>query len=64
MLDNGVLDSNSRIAADWSDEARPQESVWRARLVAGLLCMILAGLAVDAVLFYIRATIGFFTLNS
>jgi hypothetical protein len=64
MLDNGILDSNSRIASELSDAARPRESVWPSRLLAGLLCLILTGLAVDAVLFYIRATLGFFGISA
>jgi hypothetical protein len=49
-----IPDSNFRIALGSTDKIeQPEESVWPRRLMAGLLCLLLAGIAVDSVLHYL-----------
>jgi hypothetical protein len=52
---NQSPDSNFRIALGSTDitEHRDKSAVWPRHLMAGLLCLALAGLAVDAVLHYL-----------
>jgi hypothetical protein len=50
-----IPDSNFRIALGSGDktEQRDKSVVWSRHLMAGLLCLLLAGSAVDAVLHYL-----------
>ena len=51
---NQIPDSNFRIALGSADktEQRDESVAWPRHLMAGLLCLALAGIAVDAVLHY------------
>jgi len=52
---NQIQDSNFRIEFGSLDAAEPREKsiVWPQHLVAGVFCLLLVGLAVDAVLHYL-----------
>ena len=52
---NQIPDSNFRIALGSADktEQRDKSVVWPRPLMAGLLCLALAGFAVDGVLHYL-----------
>jgi hypothetical protein len=51
---NEIPDSNFRIALGSADRTKPRDRamVWPRHVMSGLLCLVLAGLAVDAVLHY------------
>jgi hypothetical protein len=52
---NEIPDSNFRIAFGSLIKAEQREKsvVWPHHLMSGLLCLLLAGIAVDAVLYYL-----------